>query len=120
MTSDRPVKASKERDPKAHKAGLVMLGIFAVGCVLFVCGGAVGLGVSAANNSESEAVTLSYFILTPMGAAIAGMVTSIITHFAIKQSVAAKLAIPPIVALFTMPCVLGAMVVFYEAIWPSL
>lgn len=120
MTTDRPVAPASDRDPKAHKAGLIMLALFGVGCLIFVCGGALALGFSASENSESEAVVLSYFILSPMGGAIVGFITSVITHFAIKQNMIAKIAIPPIAAFLAVPCVLGCMIGFYEAIWPSL
>lgn len=120
MTTDRPIASAPERDPKANKAGLIMLALFGVGSLFFVCGGALALGFSAANNSEREAVQLSYFILSPMGGALAGLITSIITHFAVKQNIIAKIAIPLIAAFFGIPCVLGCVVFFYEAIWPSL
>lgn len=120
MTMNQPSIPTSDRDPTAHKTGLVMIGLFAVGCVLFVCGGGLALGVSAANNSERDAVKLSYFILSPMGAAIIGLVASVITHFAIKKSAVAKVIIPLVMAFFTVPCVLGCMVFFYQSIWPSL
>lgn len=120
MTTNRSGVPTPEHNPDANKAGLIMMALFGLGCLIFVCFGGVAMGFSAVNNSESASVQLSYFILSPMAGAIIGLITSVITHFTIKHSVIAKIVIPLVVAFFTVPCVLGCIFGFYKAIWPSL
>ena len=115
----RPIQ-STQHDEDVRKAGLVMIGVFAVLSVLTVCGGGVAQLLVAANMSESQAVQASYLLLSPMGGALFGLVASVIGHVAIKKSKAFKILLPLVIGFFGMPCVLGCMVVFYEAIWPSL
>lgn len=113
----RPIEQQSE---EVRKVGIVMMAIFGVLSILTVCGGGIGLLAAATNLSETKAVQLSYLLLSPMGGAIFGLLTSIIGHVAIKRSKGLKIMLPLVIGFFGIPCVLGCMVVFYEAIWPSL
>jgi len=104
---------------KVRKAGLVMMGIFGVLVLLFFCGGLAGVG-AAGYNSESAGVTAMYVAVCPAMFALLGFIGSVIGHFAIKEKLAAKIAVPLVVGFVAGPCSLGCTFLFFEAIWPSL
>lgn len=113
----RPIEVQSE---EVRKAGVVMMVLFAVFSVLTVCGGGIAQVLAAANFSETKAVQFSYLLLPPMAGALFGLLTSVIGHIAIKKSKGLKILLPIVVGFFGMPCALGCLAFFYEAIWPSL
>ncbi len=112
-------QANTEAMEKARKAGLVMIGVFAVGTLLFTCGGALITGVAGAG-SERDGVMASQLFVGPGFGALAGLLAAVIGHFAIKENMGLKIGIPIGVAVFGTPCAFGCLLGFYEVIWPSL
>lgn len=104
---------------KVRKAGLIMLGIFGVLTLLFVCGGGLVTGV-VASGSERKGVAASMFAIGPAMFALSGLVGAVIGHFAIKEKLAFKIILPLALGFFIGPCSVGCLLFFYEAIWPSL
>lgn len=96
-----------------------MLGIFGVLTLILFCGGLVLVGVMG-SGSESKGVQAAQLVTGPAMFAITGLLTSLITHFAIKENVLLKVLIPLVAAIVAGPCALGCLAVFFTAIWPSL
>ena len=111
--------ASPDEQAKVRKAGMIMMGIFGVLTLLFFCGGLAAVGASG-YNSESAGVTAMYVAVGPAMFALCGFIASLVGHFAIKENLMAKGAVPLVVGFLMGPCSLGCTFVFFQAIWPSL
>lgn len=119
MNQGPVVQQDPEAAAKAAKVGKIMIGVFAVLTLLFVCGGGVVTGI-AASGSERDGVMASKFAVGPAFFALSGLLVSVIAHFAIKENVALKVIIPLVAAFVMGPCSVGCLFFFYKAIWPSL
>jgi len=106
-------------EAKDKKVGYVNLAVWGALTVLFCCGGAVITGALGAE-SESDGVDAAMAAAGPACCAISGLIGTLPGLFALKGKTGLKVGLP--IALGVAGGIGGvlAILVFFEAIWPSL
>ncbi len=105
-----------ERDTKNAK---IMLGIFAVLTLLFVCGGALVVG-AAASQRETDGVNAAMAMTGPACCALSGLMTALLALVALPTKKVAQLVAPIVAGVAGGLLGGGGILFFFAAIWPSL
>lgn len=106
-----------DRDTKNAK---IMLAVFGVLTLLFVCGGGAFLGLTAANGSEEDAVNAAMGAIGPACCALSGLLMAVVSLLAFPTKKTAQLAAPIVAGI--AGGIIGAVgfVIFMVAIFPAL
>jgi len=108
---------SLDRDTKNAK---IMLAVFGVLTLLFVCGGGGFVGYTAATGSETDAVNASMAAMGPGCCSLSGLLVALIAMFAFPTKKTVQLAAPIVAGVLGGIAGAGGLFIFMVAIFPSL
>lgn len=101
------------------KNAKIMLAIFGVLTLLFVCGGAVVVGL-AGSQRETDGMNAAMALTGPACCALGGLLTSMLAMVALPTKKTAQLIAPVAVGVLAGLFGGAGIFVFFAAIWPSL
>lgn len=105
-----------EKDTKNAK---IMLGIFIVLTLLFVCGGGFVVGV-AGSGSETDGVNAAMGLTGPMCCSISGLLAAALAMLAMPTKPTAQLVAPVLAGIVGGVAGAVSIFMFFAVIWPSL
>ena len=108
-----------ETQAPSNKGGKVVFAVFGALALLTCCGSGAWTGL-AASGSESEIVQATYISTFPFCFGLSGLLGAAIGMFAFKGKVALQVILPLVLAFLGGGCGAGAIIVFFEGIFPSL